>query len=139
MTTPTFTTLHDAICRQLEAAGFGTYVQAGNPAPTSGTAIVAAWLPDSPDTVIAVTIHGAPILLPDTVRQVWRFQVRTRAPGGPNAANDLADSVHDSISVHHREWDGIKVDRCHRYNAQQMGRDSTNRWERADNYELITH
>ena len=134
-----FNTIIDAICQRLQDAGIGVWAKAGEDTPTSDVLIVHAWLPDTPDTAIAVTIHGYPTQLPDTAFHSWRVQVRFRAPGSPNEVNALADSVYPILSATHQVWDGFHVDKYRRYNATPMGRDTSGRWERADNYELITH
>lgn len=126
-----------AVAWRLDAAGAGTWRETGAYA-LSETGIVLKVVPPSPDRSITVTAYATdePINPGDPVL-TWRVQVRTRAPGMPDVVDDLADAAKDALVVHHQEWNGLRVQRCHRFSVIPMGEDDNRRHERADNYELI--
>lgn len=127
-----------AVAQELAAAGVGTWDPDG--AYTAGqTAITLKAVPENPDTVIAVTVYNVDEDAdPGSVVQAWSVQIRTRAPGRPDAVDNLADDAHDVLETHHAQWPGAFVQRSHRHNFAPLGPDANRRHERVDNYRIIT-
>lgn len=105
----------------------------------SQTGITIKAMPQSPDSIVALTIHDRDDHrdpgLPD---QAIRFQVRLRTPkGNPVTVDTLAEAVTAALKGDHMNWGGITITTCHRYSYIPMGFDANNRPELALNFELL--
>lgn len=95
-------------------------------------------VPKTPDRIIVLAgyLDSLDIVLP--LREI-NFQVRIRGTQFPPDCDDIADEVMKLLHrQHHVTWDGIRIDRIRHLSTAILGTDTVGRWERTDNYELLT-
>lgn len=67
------------------------------------------------------------------------FQFRVRGGRLPTDCDDMADIGFKLLhKKHHLVWNDLEISRIRHLSFASLGPDSANRWERTDNYELIT-
>lgn len=119
-------------------ADLGQRVREGEQIAPGITPILHGWMPPHPDTAISLSVHGYPDSPNPDGTAVWRAQVRIRTAGSTDTLASLAEATRQRLTIHHQEWNQTRIARCYRYSVIPMGRDTSGRWERADNYQIIT-
>lgn len=67
------------------------------------------------------------------------FQIRTRGGSIPTDCDEIADIAFKLLHrQHHLVWNGLEISRIRHTSFLPLGPDDQGRWERTDNYELIT-
>lgn len=134
------TNLLTGVAELLAAASVGAW----NPTGVydgSDTAIVIKTIPETPDSVIALSAYpvSSDPALSDTVTGL---QVLTRGAGqDPRPVDDLADLIFDQLQGLHDLTlsTGVRVVQSLHHGGGSLGQDDLHRWSRSDNYYLTTH
>ena len=95
-------------------------------------------IPLYPDRIVSLTGYSdlTDIILP--MREVL-FQVRCRGSQVPANVDEIADGILQLLHrQHHLVWKGLEITRIRHISMATLGPDESSRWERTDNYELIT-
>lgn len=97
-------------------------------------------VPAAPDVVCAITVYDVdddPD--PRQDRSTFAVQLRFRAPGRPDAVDDLAQEAFVALHAkHHTRFGQVPIARCARQSVAQLGPDTNGRHERTDNYRIVT-
>lgn len=107
--------------------------------PTETAATIKA-VPATPDRVVAITVYDVDDD-PDPRQVVATFavQLRFRAPGRPDAVDDLAQEAFEVMhGKHHTTFGQVPIGRCARQSVAPIGPDANGRHERTDNYRIVT-
>ena len=105
---------------------------------STDTGIFLKNIPLKPDRIVVIAgyLDELDLVLPS--REI-DFQVRVRGSQFPTNCDDMADEVIKLLHRQHRvTWNGLKIDRIRHLSTAILGPDEQGRWERADNYELLT-
>lgn len=107
--------------------------------PDGVTGIVMKDVPMVPDRIVTITPYLDHNMIVVPTREIT-FQLRTRGGRIPTDCDDIAD---ECISIlhgkHHLVWRGLEIARIRHIGlATSLGPDDQARWERTDNYELLT-
>lgn len=132
------TSLYEAIATVLHTFGAGIWKPSGVYAE-SETGIVIKKMPQSPDSIISLTIYDRDTSPnPGLTHETIRIQIRLRTPKGrPDSVDSLAEHVTTALSGHHLDWTENTVTRCHRRSYMPLGEDANGRNELTLNFELI--
>lgn len=134
------TNLLTGIAELLADASVGTWNPTAAYAPTD-KAIVLKVIPETPDTVIALTTY--PVSSdPSLSDSVTGLQVLTRAAGqDPRTVDDLADLIFDQLQGLHDVTlgTGVRLVQCLHHGGGTLGEDDLHRWSRSDNYYITAH
>lgn len=128
-----------AVCERLAAATSLTWRPDGA-YPAAERALTIKAVPASPDVVCAVTVYDVdddPD--PRQVRRTFAVQARFRAPGRPDAVDEIAQEAFVALHAqHHTAFGQVPIARCVRTSVAQLGPDANGRHERTDNYRIVT-
>ncbi|MGW5409029.1 minor capsid protein [Streptomyces spiralis] len=128
--------LLDGIAGLLEGAGVGVF-RPDDVISDPDTGIFRGVMPDSPERALALTAY--PVADDETANAITGVQVRMRAGRDPDAVDDLADDVFDTLHNHrHYEAGGIHVALSWRQSQAWIGQDSQGRMELTANYYVRT-
>jgi hypothetical protein len=91
-----------------------------------------------PDRIVVISpyLDLNSVVLP---RRDIDFQIRTRGSQIATDCDEVAD-IHFKLlhRQHHLVWNGLEIARVRHTSMMTLGPDDQGRWERTDNYELIT-
>lgn len=104
------------------------------------TAVVFGPVPDAPDRAVGLTFYGSQDHPADNL-STYRVQAWSRGKSGDRLdANEVADAVFRAL--HGREsltWTGVFVVQMLRISSIPIGADTSDRAQRADNYEVTVN
>ncbi|WP_435298537.1 phage tail terminator protein [Timonella sp. A28] len=127
--------LLEGLAQWLHDEGLATYSPTGI-YPADGPVISLKTLPSEPAKAVSLSVYdmGDGLAVPDAEILV---QLRFRDGGTRTAVDDFADDVFARLHMRHSFLaGGIAVSRARRTSTADLGPDSNNRFERADNYAL---
>jgi len=139
VTGPNPATVATAVCEHLAAVTSLTWRPDGA-YQTAEHALAIKTVPTSPDVVCAVTVYDVDDdPNPRQVRRTFAVQARFRAPGRPDAVDEIAQEAFVALHAqHHTAFGQVPIARCARTSVAQLGPDANGRHERTDNYRIVT-
>ena len=127
----------DAVATRLDTAGVGYWPGPTGTYPTTlpRTPVYAKRFPATPPEAFSVSVYSLDLTPdPDDPTEVFRVQVRSRAPYDADPhADEALQALHGQ---HNAVWAGVRVERCRHLSTAQLGADTAGLDERTDNYEL---
>lgn len=95
-------------------------------------------VPIAPDRIVVIAAYLDDWDRPLPLREI-NFQARCRGSQDPLNCDDIAEDVRGLLHWQHKvTWNGVKIDRVKHLSTAILGPDAKSRWERTDNYQLIT-
>lgn len=135
----TLQTIVVAVMTRLSDSGVAWWpgsIDGAYPTTPPRTPVYAKRIPASSPEALAVSVYQLDLQPdPEDPTEVFRVQVRTRAPfdADPTADEALA-ALH---GAHRQQWAGVRIERCRHLSTAELGADpATSLDERTDNYEL---
>lgn len=123
----------------LDAAGIGVWRPDGPAYAADETGILIRLIPQAPDRIVTLAAYPIGGEDPGMADHDTAIQFRLRGTTDPRVCDDLADAVYDLLhGARALTWGGIPIIRMRRQSYTSLGADSNGRWERSENYYLLT-